>query len=348
MDSAGDIAYILPADQLAGRLGQSGRPHARGSSHDDAHSFHRPESPVWIPGCRASAHRVGSFDPAASACPGGPERDRQSRDLPGASVSVPGPRSRRSSDRRRRRATPAVHVLHGRLGWRRVEDDRQRPDVAQRVGRIHRHGLDRRHRRVRFQPGRGLRGHRQRPDSQQRDPRKRRLPVERCRKDLGVCRAEGCRADRRAQGAPAGPGHGLRCRARTALRTEPRTRRLSHHGRRQDVAEGPVHQRADGRGLARDEPGEPERDLRGRVARRTAAVDDHQRRSGQRRRRLQDVGRRRNLVAPHHRTSPDADRKSRRRSRPVESEARLRHPRSARHRSRRLHGRTMRAPRGSR
>ena len=49
-------------------------------------------------------------------------------------------------------------------------------------------------------------------------------------------------------------------------------------GRRQDVAEGALHQRSDRRRVGRDQLVEPERGVRRRVARPAQAVDDHQRR----------------------------------------------------------------------
>ena len=104
--------------------------------------------------------------------------------------------------------------------------------LAQRVGRLLRHRVDRRHRRLRVQPRRRLRRHRQRRDQEQRHPRQGRLQVDRRRQDLDVRRPEGRRADRLPQGVAAGSRHGLRRGARPAVRAEPRPRRVPHDRRR--------------------------------------------------------------------------------------------------------------------
>ncbi len=74
--------------------------------------------------------------------------------------------------------------------------------------------------------------------------------------------------------------HRLRRGARQSVRAGTRSRRLSFEGRRQELGEGAVPQRRDRLRLARDELVRSRRDLRGRVARGTQGVDDHQRRAG--------------------------------------------------------------------
>ena len=64
---------------------------------------------------------------------------------------------------------------------------------------------------------------------------------------------EGRRADRPAEGPSEEPRHRLRRRDRPAVRLGTGARRLPHERRRQDVAEGAVHQRSDRRRVDRDQ-----------------------------------------------------------------------------------------------
>ena len=184
------------------------------------------------------------------------------------------------------------------------------------------------HRRRRLEPECRLRRHRQRSDPIERDCRTRRLQVHRRGEDVAVRGAQGSRADRPARSPSEESRHRLRRGDRPAVRLGTGPRRLPHQGRRQDLAEGAVHQRSDRRGLGRDQLAEPERALRRRVARTAQAVDDHQRRTGGGRRRLQDDRRRRSLVARQQRIPRRSDRQGVGGRRAVEPEGRLRAGRS--------------------
>ena len=236
---------------------------------------------------------------------------------------------RRPLDGGGRRAHAARRVLHGRDRRRRLEDRELRHHVDADLRRPDGDRIDWRDRRLRFQPERHLRRHGQRGDPIERDPRARRVQVHRCWQHVAVRGAEGRRADRPVEGAPEEPGHRV-CRGdRQPVRMGTRARRVPHERRRQDVAEGALHQRSDRRRVGRDQLGKPQRGVRGRLARAAQAVDDHQRRSGGRRRRLQDDRRRRPLGA-RERGIP---RRSRRQGvggrRAIEPEGRVRAGRSA-------------------
>src|SRR5262245_36235886 len=66
------------------------------------------------------------------------------------------PASRRSRDGGRRASQAAAHILYGRDRRRRLEDYRRRADLAERLGRLLRDGLDRRDCRGRIRPERDL------------------------------------------------------------------------------------------------------------------------------------------------------------------------------------------------
>ena len=78
--------------------------------------------------------------------------------------------------------------------------------------------IDRRHRRVRLEPERRLRRHRQRSDSIERDSRPRRLQVDRRGPDVAARRAEGRRPDRPAQDPSEESRHRVR-RGASAIRS---------------------------------------------------------------------------------------------------------------------------------
>ena len=88
-----------------------------------------------------------------------------------------GPLAGRAGHRGRRPRGPAVHLLHGRHGRRRVEDHRQRPQLAQPLGRVHRHRVDRRDPGRRLESRRRVRVHRIGRAAQQRDHRRRGLQI---------------------------------------------------------------------------------------------------------------------------------------------------------------------------
>src|SRR4029450_9345727 len=92
---------------------------------------------------------------------------------------------------------------------------------------------------------------------------------------------------------PAQPRPRVRGRSRAHLGPQPGARRLPLEGRRQDVVEGAVRRRQDGRRGPRDGSLEPERALRGHLAGAAHALEPRERRPGKRS--LQDDGRRRHL-----------------------------------------------------
>ena len=305
-------------------------PHVQASSCDPRlrdPARHRPAGPRrHNPARRRRRARRAQVDGAKR--PQYPGRSR-----PAGGVALP---IRRTAPGRPRhgggRSPPAaVHLLHGCNRWRRLEDHRQRANLGQRLGRLFRDRFDWRHRRCRVRPERRVCRDGQRRHPKQRDRRQGRVQVHRRGEELDVCRASGRGADRRGQGGPAEPRCRLRRGTRPAVRPEPRAGRIQDDRRRQDVEEVAVHQRQDGRRVAGDEPCHARRNLRGRVARRAAAVDDRQRRAGERGRRLQDDRRRQHLDAPRERPAARRGRQGRRGRLRVQAVARLRHPRGARH-----------------
>ena len=106
---------------------------------------------------------------------------------------------------------------------------------------------------VGLEPERRLRRHRQRGDPIERDSRPRRLQVDRRGPHVAVRRTEGRRADRPAQGPSEESRHRLRRGDRQSVRLGTGARRLPHQGRRQDVAEGALHQRSDRRRVGGDQ-----------------------------------------------------------------------------------------------
>ena len=79
-----------------------------------------------------------------------------------------------------------------------------------------------------------------------------------CGRELEVHGPGECRADFADRGAPDESGHCLCRRARARVGAECGPRRLSHHGWRQDLAEGPLRGRQDGRQRPGDGPVEPD------------------------------------------------------------------------------------------
>jgi hypothetical protein len=219
---------------------------------------------------------------------------------------------------------PAQRVLHGRDRRRRVEDRELRHQLGAGVGWTDPDRIDWRDRRRRCKPEHRLCRHRQRGDSLECDYRPGRVQVDRRRQDVAVRRPQGGRADRPAEGPSEKSRHRLRRSHRAAVWLGPRPRRLSHEGRRQDVAEGSVHQRPDRRRVGGDQLAESQRDLRRRLARTAQAVDDHQRRPGCGGRRLQVDRRRRSLVAREQRAAGGSDRQGVGRRRAIEPQSRLR------------------------
>ena len=120
----------------------------------------RPDPPLL--------HRCPASDGLSRA--GQPEYRRRSGAAGRIALPLGRPSPWRARDGGRRPPEADGDVLHGCDGRRRVEDDRQRPDVGERVGRLLRHRVDWRHRRGGIGPGRGVRRHRQRGHPQQRDP----------------------------------------------------------------------------------------------------------------------------------------------------------------------------------
>ena len=184
--------------------------------------------------------------------------------------------------------------------------------------------VDRRDRRVGFESGRRLRRHGQRGDSIERDRGPRRVQVDRRGTHVAGRWPGRRRPDRPAQSPSEESGHRLRRGDWQPVRLGTRARRVSHEGRRQDLAEGAVHQRPDWRGVGRHQLVQSQRDLRRCLARAAQALDDHQRRSGGRRRRLQIHGRRRSLDARRQRIPRRSDRQGVGGRRAVEPEGRLR------------------------
>ena len=107
--------------------------------------------------------------------------------------------------------------------------------------------LDRRDRGRAVRPERRLRRHGRELHPRQRLARRRRLPVDRRRQDLDARRPARHAADRPRPRPPAGPRPRLRGRARPRLGPERRARRLPLAGRREDLVEGPLRRRQDGR-----------------------------------------------------------------------------------------------------
>ena len=102
----------------------------------------------------------------------------------------------------------------------------------------------------------------------QRGPGQRHLQVDRRRQDVAA-RVEAGRPDRHDGRPPEEPRRRLRGRARQAVRSQPRARRLPHARRRQDVGEGPLrgprHRRLR-RGPRPDEPARSSSPASGRRA----------------------------------------------------------------------------------
>ena len=140
---------------------------------------------------------------------------------------------------------------------------------------------------------RGLRGDGRRLHPRQRVGGRRRLEVDGRGKDVDLRGSERDTADSARARAPEEPGPRLRRSARARVRTEPRARHLPVAGRREDLEEGPLRRRQDGRVRSRHGPHEPARALRGLLAGRADAVEPRERRAGQRP--LQDDGRRRHV-----------------------------------------------------
>ncbi len=170
---------------------------------------------------------------------------------------------------RGRRARPAARLLHRRDRRRRVEDDERR----HRVGAGHRRpgedGLGRRDRGGAVRPERPLRRHGRELHPRQRLPRRRRLPLDGRGQDLDARGPARHAADRPHPRPPAGPRPRVRGRPRPHLGAERRARRLPLAGRREDLVEGALRGRQDGRRRSRDGPGQPARPLRRRSGRRS-------------------------------------------------------------------------------
>ena len=106
------------------------------------------------------------------------------------------PDARRAGHRGRRHRTGAGHVLSGRFRRRRLEEQRLRPELAQRVRRLFFHPVDWRYQRVADGSQHPLRGHGLGRSALQRDRRARYVSLQRRRRHLGRDRSTAGRADR--------------------------------------------------------------------------------------------------------------------------------------------------------
>ncbi len=180
---------------------------------------------------------------------------------------------------------------------RELGADQRRQDPA-RVD-----GLDR---RCRFRSEHHLRRHRVGRRAQQRVHRARDLQDDQRRRDLPVRRALQRRAGRRRPDSPDEPGHRVGGGLRRRLQAERRARRLQDQRRREDLAQGALHQRRRRRDGRRTPAGQPGRRLRLDVASGAEALDHHQRLEG--RRLLQEHRRRGAFHADHRRPADGPDR----------------------------------------
>ncbi len=186
---------------------------------------------------------AAAADEKKAAAAGGPEPlGRLRRD--GASQHRPLPR--RPRGRGHGRARPAARLLPRRHGRRRLEDGRRRVQLAAGLRQGLQDGLRRRDRRGRVGPQRDLRrdggiGH-----PRQRLQRRRRLQVDRRRKDVDQRRPREHAPDLARARAPEGREPRLRGGAGPRVGAQPRAGHLPVEGRRQDVGEDPLRLRSHG------------------------------------------------------------------------------------------------------
>ena len=252
-------------------------------------------------GARRALPRVRFADRRAAPGAGESQHADQPEHVSGSAVADGRAAPWRTIDGRGRRAHAAQRVLHGHDRRRRLQDRELRHHVDADHRRPDRDGIDWRHRRLRFEPERGLRRDGQRSDPLERHCRPRHVQVDGCGAHVEGGRVEGRRPDRPGQDSSEESRHRVRRGARQSVRLGTRARRLSHEGRRRDVGESALPQRSNRRRVRRHQLVESQRALRGRMARAAQALDDHQRRPGERRRRVQDHRRRRSLDARQRR-----------------------------------------------
>ena len=190
---------------------------------------------------------------------------------------------------------------------RRLEDGQRRHlvDAGVRRRRLLLHRL----RRPRSEESRRRLGrHRREQQPAQRRLRRRRLPLRRRRQIVEERRPEEVRAHRQDRHRPARFRHGLRRRPRTAVGAGRRPRPVQDHRRRQDLEEGPDHQREHRRHRRGARPAQPGRAARRRLPAPPARLDADRRRSGERPlpidRRRQDLERRSNPGCPTREPRP--------------------------------------------
>ncbi len=184
----------------------------------------------------------------------------------------------------------------------RLEDDRCRRHLGQRLGRPLQDGGRRRAGGGALGPERDLRRDGRDGDPRQRGPRRRGLPLDRRRGDLGTPGAGGDAPHRARPGRSARSGHRLRRGAGARLGAEPGARRLPLEGRRRELGAGaaPGGPGRRDRPLAR--PPQPAHPLRGALGGRAHALQPEQRWPGERA--LQVDRRRRHLGRDHPQPRP--------------------------------------------
>ena len=180
--------------------------------------------------------RAFGFDPRAGRHP---VRPRPARTPLAARRPVP----RRSRGGGGGRPGSPADLLLRSCGWRCVEDDQRRRDVAQRERRHVRHRVGRRDRGGPVRPQCGLRGRGRGGLAGRPDTRRWHVAIDRRRRNVASPRtrryAPHCRGPRR----PDQSGHRLRRRHGARVRTERRTRRVPLERRGEELDEGAVRRR---------------------------------------------------------------------------------------------------------